>query len=161
MIFSRREPKEFKRWHLVVLLVIIASALFLRWYNNRIKDATISIAGRDFIVMVARTKAQQVKGLSDRDALLDADGMLFTFGGGAGFYTVVMRSMRFPIDVIWVDGSTIVDMAPNLPPDPHQNETDLIEYRPRMPATQILEVSAGFIGKYGLKIGDTVKVSKK
>lgn len=156
MIFSKKEPKEFKRWHLVVLVVIVASALFLRWYNSRMTNATLGIAGRDFIVMVAKTNTQKVKGLSDRDNLLDSDGMLFTFGGIKGFYAIVMRNMRFPLDVIWVDGIKIVDMAPNLPPDPSKDEAGLVEYRPRLEATEILEVPAGFIEKYGLKIGDTV-----
>lgn len=157
-LFLKSEPKEFKRWHLAVLAVVILSALFFRWYYNRWQSAAIEIAGNSFTVLVARTTSQQIEGWSNKDNMGGYNGMIFRYPPGI-FPAMVMRKMRFPLDILWVDNGKIVDMAKNLPPDNAQREEDLFQYRPRMPATLVIEMPAGFVDKYSVKIGDSVKMA--
>jgi uncharacterized membrane protein (UPF0127 family) len=73
---------------------------------------------------------------------------------------MVMRDMNFPLDIIWLDGFTIVDMAPNLQPEKGRTEEDLTPYFARLPSTLVLEVPTGFITQNKLKIGDRIEIIK-
>jgi uncharacterized membrane protein (UPF0127 family) len=86
-------------------------------------------------------------------------GMLFKFLN-RDRYAMVMRDMEFALDIIWLDDGRIVDMAPNVAPEDGRSEAQLTVYRPRLPATAVLELPAGFIAQKGLKIGDTVDLGK-
>ena len=85
--------------------------------------------------------------------------MLFVFDT-KGQHTIVMREMNFPLDIIWLDGFKIVDMAPSVPPQKGVTETDLVPYFARLPSTLVLELPAGFIVANELKIGDSIEILK-
>jgi hypothetical protein len=85
--------------------------------------------------------------------------MLFVFGEKSQ-HAIVMRDMRFPIDIIWLDGNTVVDMAPNVPTEPGKSEAEFKLYMARLPSTFVLEARAGFVDKYGLRVGDSIFIKK-
>lgn len=119
----------------------------------------MTIAGRQIKVLVADNFAHLMKGWSDRKDMGEYQGMLFVFPG-RGFHTMVMRDMNFPLDIVWIDGNSIVDLAPNLPPEPGRAEAQLTPYSARLPSTLVLELPAGFIQLNKLQIGDKITVTR-
>ena len=85
------------------------------------------------------------------------DGMLFVFANRVQ-HTFVMRNMLFPIDIVWLNKGEIVDIAPNIQPEPGKNEASLTPYFARLPSDMVLELVAGTVAKNGLKIGDKLEI---
>ena len=120
-------------------------------------DANIVLDGERLNILIARNMDQQYKGLSDRNDLGKYDGMLFVYQD-AFRIGVVMRDMRFPIDVVWSNDGVVVDIAPNLQPEPGVKNEDLRVYFPRDKANSFLELEAGWAKKHDLKIGDKLEI---
>ena len=108
---------------------------------------------------MAETAQHRFKGLSGRKDLGKYDGMAFIFPQ-RGQHAMVMRAMLFPLDIVWVDNGEIVDIAPNLAPENGRAEEHLTPYFARSSSTIVLEFSAGFKEKNGLKIGDKVIIAR-
>ena len=104
-----------------------------------------------FNVEVARTEAQQQKGLMFRTGLADNQGMIFpyTIPRMMSFW---MRNTVIPLDLIFVraDG-TIESIAANAVP----YSLDTIESGE--PVNLVLEVRGGLAQQLGIRAGDTVK----
>jgi uncharacterized membrane protein (UPF0127 family) len=160
MLFKKKEPLQFKKWHGIILGIIVVAGIAVQFWPHPYKQVTIELAHQQLSLLVADTMQKQVEGLSDRDTIKPYDGMIFLFGT-QGNQTFVMRRMRFPLDILWIDGDTIVDIAPNLPTEPTHSDEELIRYAGRAPADKVLEVPAGFADKYGIKIGDKISVIGK
>ena len=69
-----------------------------------------------------------------------------------------MFEMRFPLDIVWIDGECIVaDITENAPaPEPGQPDRELEMYSPRFPARHVFEINAGEARQHGVDIGDRV-----
>ena len=160
MLFRRnKNNKEFKRWHLILLALVIVAAVGHRFYLTRWPTALVRIGREQLKVLVASTQAHRVEGWSNKKDMGNYQGMLFVFPERSQ-HTMVMREMRFPLDIIWLDGLTIVDIAPNLAPEAGRAEADLTPYFARLLSTQVLELPAGFASQHGVKIGDEIEVRK-
>ena len=157
MLFQPKEPKQPKKWHYIFFIVVILLTIGLKAYSYYWPKATININGRILKVSVADTAQNRIKGWSGKKDMGKYDGMLFVFSEKSQ-HTMVMRDMNFPLDIIWLDGFTIVDMAPNLQPEKNRAEEDLTPYFARLPSTMVLEVPAGFVMENKLKIGDRIEV---
>jgi uncharacterized membrane protein (UPF0127 family) len=103
---------------------------------------------------VAESFEQKALGLGGRDGLPDGLGMLFVYPA-AGPHAFWMKGMRFDIDILWIDGDHIVDIAARVP---HAVPPPLPTYRPRVPADHVLEVTAGTAEARGWRIGDAVRI---
>jgi len=137
---------------------MIITAGFVRlWQIYHWDSIFIELKDQRLEVLVAKTYAQQYRGLGKRDDLGIYQGMLFVHSS-LDKYGIVMRDMRFPIDVVWLKDGEVLDIASNLQTEPGVPENQLRIYRPRKPANAILELSAGWVEKNGVKIGDRVKV---
>jgi uncharacterized membrane protein (UPF0127 family) len=122
---------------------------------------TVSIDGAIFDVDVADTVPKQVQGLSGRSPLKSNEGMLFlfSFARNEGFW---MYDMKFPLDIVWINGNRIVGVSADVPaPKPGQASSTLPIYYPPSPIDKVLEVNAGTAAKYGFKAGDTISISRK
>jgi uncharacterized membrane protein (UPF0127 family) len=118
------------------------------------KGPYVIIAGVRLSVEVADTPAERGRGLSGREMLPENSGMLFVFDtpGRHGFW---MYGMKFPLDIIWIDERLrVVYFVENAQPCVNICET----YEPPADALYVLEVNAGFVKKYGLKVGDVVEL---
>jgi uncharacterized membrane protein (UPF0127 family) len=118
------------------------------------KGPYVIIAGVRLSVEVADTPAERGRGLSGREMLPENSGMLFIFDtpGRYGFW---MYGMKFPLDIIWIDERLrVVYFVENAQPCVNICET----YEPPADALYVLEVNAGFVKKYGLKVGDVVEL---
>lgn len=148
--------KKIKTWHWYVLIFIVLSALVLKFWQYRWPDAVVELNGQTLHVLVAETMWQQQRGLGGRDSLGNFDGMIFPHD----FYEkigIVMRDMRFPIDIVWFSNGKVVDMAKNVPLD-NAPEDQLRVYRPRLESNLVLELPANLADKLGMKIGDIIVI---
>ena len=118
----------------------------------------IAIDGAVFNVEIASTTLEQTRGLSYRPSLGAQDGMLFIFGAGS-VQTFWMKDMHFPLDMIWISGTKIVGFAQDVPaPAPGTPLWSLPIYSSPPNTDKVLEVNAGTVAKYNIKVGDAVKI---
>ncbi len=111
----------------------------------------IIIGNTSLLVDVADTQDKRVKGLSGVAQLPVRSGMLFVFDT-PDLYGFWMKDMNFAIDIIWFNKyGEIIYFVQEVGPDSYP-ETFL----PPQDSLYVLEVSAGFVKKEGLKIGDKI-----
>lgn len=146
-----------KKWHLFILVAMVACLIFVVIRNHTWPKKIVTVKNIDLTVLVADTFARQHEGWSGKTDMGGADGMLFVFGFNSS-HAMVMRDMQFPLDMVWVSGGVIVDMAAGVQPEPGVAEADLISHQSRVPSVAVLELKAGLISQLGLVIGDKVVV---
>ncbi|MFZ2190260.1 MAG: DUF192 domain-containing protein [Candidatus Magasanikiibacteriota bacterium] len=147
--------KKVKKWQWYILVAFIVFGIGLKIYQRHFSSTKLELKGQEINVLVAKTIYQQYKGLGGRKDLGDYDGMIFPYLA-SDKYTFVMRDMKFPIDIIWFDNGTVVDIAPNVQIEPEASEAQFKRYYPRKPANLVLELPAGWAEKNDLKIGDKI-----
>lgn len=153
---------------LALAAVIVAVMLLLRSQRQSVTlpvEAVVVIRPNTDALRVpvemARTSAEKIQGLSDREALPKDGGMLFVWDVNiqSGFS---MRRMRFSLDIIFVqdtgDGEArIVSIERDLPPCPNKIMGCATASSPES-FRYVLEVPGGFAAAHGIAIGDTFKL---
>lgn len=110
------------------------------------------------VAEIADTKEKRGLGLGGRSALAAEAGMLFIMEQKAK-PTFWMKGMLIPLDFMWIDGNTIVDILTNVPPPiAGQADSSLQLYSPVTNIDRVLEVNAGYVAAHGIKIGDVIRV---
>jgi uncharacterized protein len=145
---------------LVFALVFLGIFLIIGYLANWGQTAKIDYNTLDFVkinetiipVELADNNLTRRLGLSNRESLDEDKGMLFIMPS-RGLASFWMKDMNFPLDIIWIDGSKIVNLSSNLPPA--GSEPD-VSYSSIHPINYVLEVNAGFIEENNIKVGDTV-----
>lgn len=114
--------------------------------------------GMTIAAKVADTNETRTKGLSGVEQLDENSGMLFAFDT-SGTYSMWMKDMKMPIDMVWLDeAGKVVHLAVQVPV-PTAEQTELPTYVNDQPAKYVLELAAGEAEKAGIKEGDTLKLS--
>ncbi len=154
---------QFGIGRILILVFIIALLGMTAWMYTRFgfgatsPKVALRIHSSDttyqFGVEVAGNTVKRAQGLSGRLYLSGNEGMIFLFGapGNHGFW---MKDMKFPIDILWIRGERIVGWEEEA--QPARGLEELVIYYPPEPVDKVLEINAGLIRKYGLKIGDTI-----
>jgi|YelNatPaOPRAMG01_1025707.scaffolds.fasta_scaffold07076_3 uncharacterized membrane protein (UPF0127 family) len=157
----------FKKILIVFLLIIVIFGVLTIYFlitniatnknSQNFKIASVSIDNHNFSAYIADTLLSQSKGLAAFDSITDNQGMLFLFPEKevTGFW---MKDMKFPIDLIWISGDTIVGFEKDMVPQPGEPDYDLKVYYPPEPIDKVLEINAGLIDKYNFQIGDLVDI---
>ncbi len=114
----------------------------------------------DVSVEVADTESERAQGLSGRERLGDAKGMLFVFDEKDQKPTFWMKDMKFAIDIIWINDDKVSGITKNAPAP----ESDVpLEQLERFPSPTVvdfvLEVDAGFADKHNIEVGDNVQIN--
>lgn len=135
-----------------LILLAVAYPLYFIFQTLGKKTSKISINDHIINVEIASTPISQSKGLSGRSSLKTDSGMLFVFPN-KDLYAFWMKDMNFPLDFIWIDKETVVDVSRNIPVF---TSGELQTYTGRLPYDKVLEISAGAADKYEIKIGDKV-----
>jgi uncharacterized membrane protein (UPF0127 family) len=130
-----------------IVVTILTRIWLMRWPR-----VELVLDGQEITAIHANTPERRYQGLGGRDALLE-DAMLFSFPSSAR-YAFVMRDTKFPIDIVWLQNGVVVDIAPNVQPEPGVSEEELTRYYPRTEANAVLEFSAGWVAQHELMIGD-------
>ncbi len=142
---------------LIVVAGIFAIGVFSLWYYTRHPlVTTVTVRNTSFAVDVAVTRKEKEVGLGFRDSLAPDRGMLFVYDHKEVF-PFWMKNMRFPIDIIWIDDRTIVDISKNVPVS-DKPVGELPIYHPIVPVDKVLEVNAGVTDTYNIAIGDKVVI---
>ncbi|MBI1888866.1 MAG: DUF192 domain-containing protein [Candidatus Spechtbacteria bacterium] len=115
---------------------------------------TVRFQTTELKARIAKTTPERAQGLAGALTLVEDEGMLFVFGA-PGKYSIWMKGMRFPIDVIWIDeNKKIIDIREDARPESYP-----AYFTPRYPAQYVLEVNAGFGNRHQIKIGDAAEFS--
>ena len=111
-----------------------------------------------FSVDIASTSEEKRIGLSGREGLAPASGMLFLYATGRP-YQFWMKDMLFAIDIVWIaPDCTVGDITYEVqPPRAGAPDSEILRASPSVEAAHVLEIVAGASRKLGLMIGDQVR----
>lgn len=140
-------------WNKIIVILCLSltlGACTIRRDESEIKY--LELGANKITVELARTQLAHYRGLSGRDKLCDDCGMLFVFPEPRKT-AFVMRDMKFPLDMIGIREGKVVAIDENAQPE---NETDLTVYQNKEVVDYVLEVNAGIVGRWGIKVGDEV-----
>lgn len=140
----------------LLALVLLLAGFYIPYARKASLPAhsgELAINGRNIKVEVVDTENDRRAGLSGRVSLPRDAGMLFVFPE-RGKYTFWMKDMHFPLDFIWIDGGSVVDISPNVPVFDDNGAISTLS--PSQPVDMVLEISAGVAEDLGVKIGDKV-----
>jgi uncharacterized protein len=150
------------RIFLIVITLIITALFAYQLINKSPKQsqsenftAKVIVNGQAFDVELAKTPEQKEKGLSNVKSLDQNYGMLFLFDKPTSL-TFWMKDMRFPIDIIFINGNTITSVAHSAPP-PTSPDAQLPLYSGE--GDKVLEINAGLSKKYNIKKGDKIEIN--
>jgi uncharacterized membrane protein (UPF0127 family) len=144
-----------KKFSLIAVALIMVLFFILKfWQQYHFDEAYIQVADETLNILVAKNPYQWRLGLGKRDSMEGFQGMLLAYPE-KDRHGIVMRNMKFPLDVIWISDGVIIDMAQNIPVE-NLAEESLKQYYPRKECNAVLELSSGWAGEHGLKIGDKV-----
>jgi uncharacterized membrane protein (UPF0127 family) len=116
-------------------------------------------SGRRFTTDLAFTAAATKKGLMYRDGLPPQQGMFFLFTDPPHRRSMWMNNMRFPLDIVWLDGALqIVSIRKDVQPCISSAECPSISsiYK----AQHAIELAAGDADALGLQQGDQLRFLK-
>ncbi len=134
-----------------VSIALVLLIYFLSQDNREISQVCLN---KDcFLVELARTAAEQERGLMNRESLPEDRGMLFIFGK-TSIYPFWMKNTLIPLDIIWIDQNhNIVAIKKAVP----CTTPDCEVYEPYAKALYVLELNAGEAEKSQAKVGDKVE----
>lgn len=146
-----------KHWiRFAIGFLIIAGALMIIFNRHDDEDYKPRVCGGDrcFMVELARTPAEQEKGLMFRESMEEGDGMLFVFPQ-SDIYNFWMKNTLIPLDMLWIDDQlNVVKVITAQPCTVDQCPT----YNPWVPAKYVLEINAGMAAKHEIAEWTTMRL---
>ena len=143
-----------KLYLLIAFVFILLMFLIFLNYRNSGSESEICISDKCFKVEVADNPIKRAQGLMFRKELNENSGMLFVFPN-SGKYSFWMKNTFIPLDIIWIDENLeVVYIYENA--QPCSDECDSII--PDKEAKYVLEINARLAEKYGIEIGDVIKL---
>lgn len=119
--------------------------------------ATVTVAGKNIQVEIAKNEADRELGLGGRSYLAPDNGMLFIFDSKGVTPTFWMKGMLFPLDIIWISGGKVVKIDKNAAVESTITPDDKLKlYNPNSPIDYVLEVNSGFSDTNNVTVGSTV-----
>jgi uncharacterized membrane protein (UPF0127 family) len=123
--------------------------------SNGYRQANVTINGVVLVADISASNEQWTKGLSVKDALAENEAMLFVFDN-EGEQTFWMKDMKFPIDIIWINGNkTVVHIEHNLQPCGYGLLCPT--YKPGQDSLYVLETVGGFAEKHDVVPGTRIQ----
>ncbi len=121
--------------------------------EHEVVSATLGDAALN--LMISDTEEKRERGLGGRGGISYKQGMIFMFPY-PGKHGIWMKDMIFPIDILWFDENMqVIYMEENIEPNTFPQV-----FNPPTIASYVVEVRAGFIEKYKIKIGSTLVLYK-
>lgn len=147
---------------LIVLIIAVWAFVNLRPLLGDLfggNKGTVVVNGETFTVSLADTPEKQTKGLSGKRSLPTDQGMLFVFPE-AGTPSFWMKEMQFPLDIIFINATTVTTVYDNVPP-PADKNAPLQVYKPTAPSDKVLELNGGQAAQLGIKPGTVLEITFK
>lgn len=133
-----------------LILAVVAAALYIIMPQMR-PQAMVHLGDGIFRARVSRTAEQRQTGLSGVQYLNSDEAMLFVFDQDDR-WSIWMKDMNFPIDIVWLDASQkVVYIVKNASPDSYPATV----FTPKTPARYVVEVKAGTVDQQRIVIGQT------
>jgi uncharacterized membrane protein (UPF0127 family) len=134
----------------------VGAAAFLA-FSEEDRLGRIDTPGGTMVVAIADTPATRSVGLSNRDELRGIDGLLLKWDE-AGRHPIWMAGMRFPLDLIWIDGQgRVLAVLANVPPC-RAESCPLYEPDGTADSVAVLEPPAGGAARSQLTAGTIVRL---
>jgi uncharacterized membrane protein (UPF0127 family) len=127
--------------------------------QKQVEHGTVIVSGETLELALAQTDAERIRGLSGTSEL-PLDGMMFIFEQD-GLYPIWMKDMQYAIDIVWLDGARVVDVAAVAQPQPGVSDDDLRVYTPSGVADTVLELAPGRAGALGIVPGSHLEQVSK
>ncbi len=143
-------------WSLFSLVVVISLLSLWNYWQSHQSTLTVKVNDQVIKVELANQPSDWYQGLSNRAKLCADCGLLFNFPDKQ-IREFVMRQMKFPLDIIFINDQQIIKIAANLPPEDEQAQ---IIYSSEQLANQVLEVNANYCQRHGIKVGDIISIIK-
>jgi uncharacterized membrane protein (UPF0127 family) len=132
----------------VVLAVAIAFMIGHFQPTTQVKLGTAS-----FNVRVAKDDTSRELGLSEVESLAPTQGLLMVYDSD-GIWGIWMKDMKVGLDILWLDSEkTVIYMVKNATPELSTTKV----FKSKDPARYVLEVPAGSIQDFGIKVGDSAE----
>ena len=151
---------KMNRVAIVLFLLMLATALGCGVSQTESPDGAAVRIGGDAIYTVdmAVKPEDRQQGLSGRETMAQDTGMLFVFEEEQPLH-FWMKDMRFPLDIIWIDGQCrLLGVSADVPtPPPNAENADIPRAQSPSPARFVLELNAGEWARAGLSPGDGVE----
>lgn len=152
---SRSERKIAFLIAVVALVATVGFVLF--WFAPQGRTAYIEHGIHTISARVASDEADRYRGLSGVEKLNPNEGLLMVFEA-PDRHGIVMRDMKIPIDVVWIDSDgSVVHVEYNMKPD---IDPELV-YRSRSPALYVLEMGSGEAKRLNIKVGDKLDIPEE
>lgn len=130
-------------------LIMILVAVILTT-GQAFQRKTIKFGSCELTTEIASTKQDKARGLSNRPSLDEARSMIFPFNNEQPVFW--MKDMHFPIDIIWINDTKVVQINSNLQPD--NGETT---YIPAQPIDYVIEVNSGKTARCAVVPGTVIQ----
>lgn len=152
---TKRLRKDLRFVLIALLLCAAAARITAETFHG------ISVTFPDETVIhaeLAQTMTERVLGLMYRDAFKENEGMLFQFDDDEE-HSITMRNMRFDLDVVFFrDDGKITALFEFLKHPKNAEEEEMPPARVSGSGRYVLELLAGSAEKYGLRVGDTLRI---
>lgn len=145
-----------KRVAIIFLVLLCVSLVYFYFGKTNLSiSETTSLTflerGVAIKIFIADTEEERVRGLSGVKKLKQNEGMLFIFQDEDD-RTFWMKDMNFPLDAVWIDENfSVVGVTENI-----TNKPPVVVFKSPSPVKYVLEVNAGFVKKFMIKVGDRV-----
>jgi uncharacterized membrane protein (UPF0127 family) len=148
-----------KRILAVLTIAVVVLGIFL-WHSKAASEVVPIAANQQHVrlgdttigVDIADTPALREQGLSGKQSLDDAHGMLFIFQDD-GKHAFWMKDMLFSIDMIWLSADKkVIYIAPNAAPDSYPSS-----FSSDASSSYVIEVPAGWATRHRVSIGSTAQ----
>ena len=143
---------------LILLVMVKSGGNLLSFIPSFWGNASAEINGKKINLIVAKSEEDRQKGLSGRDKLDENQGMIFVFEK-PGKYSFWMINMKFPLDIIYINGDKVVHIFKNLPQQADTPVGLLPRYTPSEDANYVLELNGGQADELKIKKGTVVKLN--
>jgi hypothetical protein len=156
---------------ILIILVVVFGYIFFHYADILLSPVTqqppaqagipesqVCFGQQCFSVQLAKTSAEQEKGLMFVKQLDQNSGMLFIFNKES-IYSFWMKNTLIPLDMIWMDGNNkVVYIADSVQPC----KTVICPIiMPKGPAKYVLEINSGISKNLGIKVGDVAQINIK
>ena len=152
------KAKRLITWAIAIGVLALVGFVFVKLAFGEVRTREmVSIGSGVYRADVAETPNSRAKGLSGRRVLENDEAMLLVFDKNH-HWSIWMKGMNFPIDIVWLDQKRVVNhIEYEVQPDkaPHK------VYEPPKPARYVLEIPAGQAKKSGIKVGVEAKFNKE
>lgn len=134
----------------LVLALVGAAALYILWPQLQPK-AMLRIGDGVFSARVATTEVERTQGLSGTTQLRADQAMIFVFDSD-NKWSMWMKDMDYPIDIVWTDSNKkIVYIVKNAPADSYPEK-----FTPNKDARYVIELPAGTVDGKSIKVNSGV-----